>query len=168
MRNFALFLVLLTLIGFTQAFLQSFKPTAVHRLQSFAEKKEQNRVNNVEKNQISFFGSSSKNSMSLRAIETSDTEIDMLADIEYTKGMPDKPTFGKFYRDNVSFGMEMTLEKFVNYSSVKDLLADGLIMTEDVTDLWQSAVGDATGLNEGESYELLCMVLDLPDPEVLT
>ena len=45
------------------------------------------------------------------------------------------------------------------------LLLDGLIITEDVDDLWQSAVGDATGLNEDESYEMLCMVLDLPDPD---
>ena len=45
------------------------------------------------------------------------------------------------------------------------MLLDGLIIADDVNDLWQSAVGDATGLNEEESYEMLCMVLDLPDPD---
>ena len=53
----------------------------------------------------------------------------------------------------------------MSYSSVELLLLDGLILPEDVNDLWISAVGDAVGLNEEECYEMLCMVLDLPDPD---
>lgn len=46
-------------------------------------------------------------SMFLQSSE-SETEVDMLADIEYTKGMPDKAEFSAYYKKTVSFGMEMS------------------------------------------------------------
>jgi hypothetical protein len=157
-----LFLALLVVIGTTTSFVPGFVP-ATNRISFLAELKRQNTATYNEPSQIS---TGVRNWMQpLRAIETTETEIDMDADIEYTKGMPDKSDYSLFYRKTVSFGAEMTLKQFVGYSSVEQLLLDGLIVQEDVDDLWQSAVGDAQGLNEEEGYEMLCMVLDLPDPE---
>lgn len=165
MRNFALFLALLASIGFTAAFVRGFISRDV-KVHSSLESNGLNRGRDIGRNLMPSVSSLFvRNAMFLRSSEFSETEIDMLADVEYTKGMPDKPDFGKYYRQKVSFGAEMTLKDFSAYSSVEQLLADGLILQEDVNDLWLSAVGDATGLNEEESYEMLCMVLDLPDPD---
>lgn len=165
MRNFALFLALLASIGFTSAFVRGF---VSRDLKSYAslELNELNRARDIGRTLMPSVSSHIvRNAMFLRSSESSETEIDMLADIEYTKGMPDKADFGQYYRKNVPFGSELTLKLFSAYSSVEQLLLDGLILPEDVSDLWLSAVGDATGLNEEESYEMLCMVLDLPDPD---
>ena len=86
-------------------------------------------------------------------------------DDEFDKGMPDKPAFRDFFRATVAPGKDMTLAQFMLYDKVDILLADQLILNEDVSDMWISAVGDAEGLNEDEGYEMLCMVMDLPDPE---
>ena len=86
-------------------------------------------------------------------------------DVELTKGMPDKAAFKAFYQRKVAAGREMTMAEFMEYESVAVLLADQLILPEDVSDMWVSAVGDAAGLDADEAYEMLCMVTDLPDPE---
>lgn len=165
MRSFALFLALLATIGFATAFIRGFVPS-VRNANALVGIKLQNNRRDVERNRMQSFSSKTfRNSIVLRNSEISETEIDMLADVEYTKGMPDKADFGVYYRKNVPFGSEMSLKVFSGYSSVELLLLDGLILPEDVNDLWLSAVGDATGLNEEESYEMLCMVLDLPDPD---
>ena len=90
-----------------------------------------------------------------------DFEGDMVTD----KGMPDKLAFHDFYVRTVKPGNEITLEQFITYDKVDVLLADQVILSEDVEDMWISAVGDADGLNEEECYEMLCMVIDLPDPD---
>ena len=90
-----------------------------------------------------------------------DYEADMVTD----KGMPDKLAFHDFYVRTVKPGAEITLEQFITYDKVDVLLADQVILSEDVEDMWISAVGDAEGLNEEECYEMLCMVIDLPDPD---
>ena len=165
MRNFALFLALLASIGFTAAFVRGFVSRDV-KVPSSLELNDLNRGRTIGRTLMPSVSSLLvRNAMFLRNSEISETEIDMLADIEYTKGMPDKTAFGLYYKKKVSFGAEMSLKTFSAYSSVEQLLLDGLILPEDVSDLWLSAVGDATGLNEEESYEMLCMVLDLPDPD---
>jgi hypothetical protein len=157
-----LFLVLLVVIGTTTSLVPGLAP-ARNRIIFLAALDKQNTATYSGPSQIS---AGVRNWIQpLRAIETTETESDMNADIEYTKGMPDKSDFSLFYRKIVSDGTEMTLQQFVDYSSVAQLRQDGLIVQEDVDDLWQSAVGDAQGLNEEEGYEMLCMVLDLPDPE---
>jgi hypothetical protein len=161
MRNFALFLALLASIGFTAAFVRGFVSRDL-KVVSSLDLNELNRKRDVGRN---LMPSVSSHIVRNASSETSETEIDMLADVEYTKGMPDKAAFGLYYKKKVSFGAEMSLKTFSAYSSVEQLLLDGLILPEDVSDLWLSAVGDATGLNEEESYEMLCMVLDLPDPD---
>ena len=90
-----------------------------------------------------------------------DYEGDMVTD----KGMPDKMAFHDFFVQTVQPGAEITLEQFITYDKVDVLLADQVILSEDVEDMWISAVGDAVGLNEEECYEMLCMVIDLPDPD---
>lgn len=86
-------------------------------------------------------------------------------DVEYTVGMPDKAAFSEYFRKTVKPGAELTLEQLMSYDVVSQLLSDEAVYAEDINDLWISAVGDATGLNEGEAYEMLCMITDLPDPE---
>ena len=165
MRSFALFLTFIASIGFNFAFIRSFSSVG-RNVNRFTTDDEQNKAIYMQRNQIPVLASNLvRNNLLLRSSESSETEIDMTADIEYTKGMPDKAAFGLYYRKNVPFGSELTLPLFSGYSSVEQLLLDGLILPEDVNDLWLSAVGDATGLNEEESYEMLCMVLDLPDPD---
>ena len=113
MRNFALFLVLLTSIGFTLSFVRNIVPTA-RRVNAFLETKQQNRANEVQRTQIPFLNSHiARSNMFLRSSESeSETEgVDMLDDIEFTKGMPDKTEFTLFYRKTVSFGSEMTLQQ---------------------------------------------------------
>eukprot|EP00596_Hydrurales_sp_CCMP1899_P006148 CAMPEP_0119055146 /NCGR_PEP_ID=MMETSP1177-20130426/75538_1 /TAXON_ID=2985 /ORGANISM="Ochromonas sp, Strain CCMP1899" /LENGTH=207 /DNA_ID=CAMNT_0007035611 /DNA_START=117 /DNA_END=737 /DNA_ORIENTATION=+ len=156
-----LFLALLVVIGTTTSFVPGLAP-ALNRITFLSALDKQNTATYNGPGQIS---AGVRNWIQpLHAIETSETESDMNADIEYTISMPDKSDFSLFYRNIVSEGTEMTLQQFVDYSSVAQLRQDGLIVQEDVNDLWQSAVGDAQGLNEEKGYEMLCMVLDLPDP----
>ena len=81
------------------------------------------------------------------------------------KDMPDAVRFKQFYENVVFNGKEMTKKQFIKYDIVDDLLSDGLVYKDDLDSLWISAVGDAEGLNQNEAYEMLCMVLDIPDPE---
>jgi hypothetical protein len=96
-------------------------------------------------------------------------EVNIRTDEEISdaKGMPDKTIFQTFFRNEIAPGSDMTLPQFMKYPEVAQSLSDQLIFPEDVNDLWISAVGDATGLNVEEAYEMLCMVVDLPDPEYL-
>ena len=87
------------------------------------------------------------------------------ADVEFTKGMPDRQQFSSFYKSTVASGQEIRLEQLVKYDVIADLLTKKVVFMEDVNDLWLSAVGDAQGLDEQESYDVLCMVTDLPEPE---
>ena len=79
--------------------------------------------------------------------------------------MPNEAEFSHFFKKIVREGGEITREQFVQYEEVASLLRDGLISNEDITDLWASVAADAYGLTEDEAYEMLCMVIDLPDPE---
>ena len=87
------------------------------------------------------------------------------ANLDFTKGMPDRKQFSSFYASTVAPGLEIDLERLIKYSVIADLLAKKVVFIEDVNDLWLSAVGDAQGLNEQESYDMLCMITDLPEPE---
>jgi hypothetical protein len=80
-------------------------------------------------------------------------------------GLPDKEAFVTFYKKTVKAGKEMRLDQFMRYTEVAALLDEELVKPDDLDDLWVSAVGDATGLNESEAYEMLCMVLDIPEPQ---
>jgi hypothetical protein len=80
----------------------------------------------------------------------------------------DRNDFIQYYRQIISDNnQEMTKEQFINYKIINQLLIDKLIYIDDVNDLWISVVGDSIGVNEDEGYELVCMIKDLPDPEVL-
>ena len=80
-------------------------------------------------------------------------------------GMPSKAGFGSYFSSAVAAGSEMNLEQMLQYSEVSTVLNAGSVVLEDVNDLWISAVGDASGLDREEAYELLCMIQDLRDPE---
>lgn len=82
--------------------------------------------------------------------------------------LPDKDRFAQFYNSMVKPGKEITKDRFVQYDVVQSLLDKGLIDDEDVDDLWLAAVGDASGLTLDESYELVCMLTDIPDPQEQT
>ena len=111
MRSFALFLVLLTSIGFTASFVRTFIPS-IRRANAFLETKQHMRTNEIQRNvQISSLTSQmTRKEMFLHSSE-SETEVDMLDDVEFTKGMPDKTEFTLFYRKTVSFGSEMSLQQ---------------------------------------------------------
>ena len=79
--------------------------------------------------------------------------------------MPSKDEFTAYYEKTVKAGEEMRLDQVMAYGSVAKLLDDGTVFREDLNNLWISAVGDASGLNVDEGYELICMINDLPDPE---
>ena len=82
----------------------------------------------------------------------------------------DRDDFIQYYRQIVTDNnnnQEMTKEQFINYKIINQLLIDKLIYIDDVNDLWISVVGDSIGVNEDEGYELICMIKDLPDPEIL-
>ena len=81
------------------------------------------------------------------------------------KTMPDVNKFNEYYAATVLKGNEMTQQQFTSYDAIDRLISDGLVYDDDIDALWISAVGDAQGLNQSEAYEMLCMVLDLPDPE---
>ena len=107
MRSFALFLVLLTLIGFTTSFVRNFVPTANNRNVILATK-QQKKVHEAQRSQAPLFCPQIvRKSMFLRSSEIGNV-IDPSADVEYTKGMPDKAQFGAYYRSVVPFGSEMT------------------------------------------------------------
>jgi hypothetical protein len=80
-------------------------------------------------------------------------------------GMPERKGFEAYYDSVVSKGAEMNKKQFLAYENVVSLVDKGLVYEDDLDDLWLSATGDASGLNQEEAYELLCMVHDLPDPE---
>ena len=84
---------------------------------------------------------------------------------QQAKGMPSVSEFSAYYKNVVKDGAEMRLDQIMAYTSVSKLLNKGTVMAEDLNNLWISAVGDASGLNEQEGYELICMINDLPDPE---
>ena len=80
----------------------------------------------------------------------------------------DRNDFIQYYRQIISDNnQEMTKEQLINYKIINQLLIDKLIYIDDVNDLWISVVGDSIGVNEDEGYELVCMIKDLPDPEIL-
>jgi hypothetical protein len=79
--------------------------------------------------------------------------------------MPDRQSFTNFYEKRVSKESIMNKNQFIEYPEVQNLLQENLIFDDDIDSLWISAVGDSSGLNEDEAYEMLCMVSDLPDPE---
>ena len=107
----------------------------------------------------------------LRAAEI-DVEVEVRVENEVgsapAKGMPSKADFEAFFSQAIaSPATEMGLDDFVKYAPVEDLLSSGLILEEDVNGLWISNVGDAAGLTASEGYEMLCMTMDLPDPDDL-
>jgi len=93
------------------------------------------------------------------------SDLDELPEIEYTKGMPDKPAFLTYYKKVVAAGAEMRMDQMMAYPQVAKLLNENAIFSEDISALWISAVADAAGLDEKEAYEMLCMITDLPNPE---
>ena len=93
------------------------------------------------------------------------TEEDTENAAQEAKGMPSVSEFNNYYKKVVKDGAEMRLDQIMAYDSVSKMLSDGTVMAEDLNNLWISAVGDASGLNEQEGYELICMINDLPDPE---
>lgn len=101
--------------------------------------------------------------LNMASIEATNDQNDNM----YKNFLPDESAFNIFFKSMVPNNREMNLEEFMQYKYVKDLLSDGLISQEDIDSLWISSVGDAQGLNEKEAYEMLCMVLDLPDPEFI-
>ena len=76
----------------------------------------------------------------------------------------DQEKFFAFFRSTVKKGKEMRLDQFLRYDEVATLLDEEFITAEDVNELWISAVGDASGLDEEEAYEMLTMVKDIPEP----
>eukprot|EP01038_Epipyxis_sp_PR26KG_P008837 gene8837-11928_t len=85
---------------------------------------------------------------------------------EPSSSLPDKLRFNAFYRLNIfSDESEMSKDTFLQYDKVAQLLDSGAIFLDDVDALWTATVGDASGLNFEEAFELLCMVHDLPDPD---
>ena len=107
----------------------------------------------------------------LSAAET-DVEVEVRVENEVssapTMGMPSKADFEAFFSQKIaSPATEMELDDFVKYAPVENLLSSGLILEEDVNGIWISNVGDAAGLTATEGYEMLCMTLDLPDPDDL-
>jgi len=100
-------------------------------------------------------------SSSLMLSSSADVDIDG-DDVTTAK---EKATFSSYFQQQTNGAAEMTKTQFLGYSEVKTMIENGLIYSDDLDDLWISAVGDASGLNEQEAYEMLCMVRDLPDPE---
>ena len=99
-------------------------------------------------------------------LKASDSSSGANSDIsDQVKGAPDRSKFNAFFAKTVTRGSEIKLNQLILYEEIGVLLNDGLVLAEDVTNLWTSAVGDAKGLTVDEAYELLCMISDLPDPD---
>lgn len=69
--------------------------------------------------------------------------------------------FGGFNKKEVNFNDLMT------FDLIQNMIADGLLTKEDAEKLWIATVGDAESLNEGEAFEFVAMLVDIPDPEDL-
>ena len=106
MRSFALFLVLLTSFGLTAAFVPSFVPSV--RATSAAARFLVRKQNNELQRQQGMFVPHSQMRRTFLSSSEPETEVDMMSDIEYTKGMPDKAEFAAYYKKTVSYGMEMS------------------------------------------------------------
>ena len=87
------------------------------------------------------------------------------AEIEDSDDIKDKQLFFNFFDQKNHGDVDMTKDQFLEYPEVKELLDSGTVYMDDLDDLWNSVVADASGLNKEEAYEMLCMVRDLPDPE---
>lgn len=78
---------------------------------------------------------------------------------------PLKPEFDKSVQLSKEMNQMLLKENFLQLPEIVRFVSDGLVMLSDIDELWDSFVGDAAGVTQEESYELLCMVHDLPDPE---
>lgn len=100
-----------------------------------------------------------KSSNSINILTLGSGDIDLLETKE-------KDQFQQYYRNLIQLPQkEITFNQLIQYSTIENLLQDGLVMKDDLMALWTSSVGDANGLNEAEAFEFVCMVTDLPDPE---
>lgn len=81
------------------------------------------------------------------------------------KVLPDQMKFSKFFQSTVEDAKLMSKDQFLKYDEVVSMLNSGLILTDDVDDLWVSLAADSAGLDEEEGYELLCMLYDIPEVE---
>ena len=99
------------------------------------------------------------------SVPTPPTTALLEPETDYTKGMPDRSAFVKYYDSKVAAGSEMSFEQILAYPPVVSLLEQKVVYKEDIEGLWASAVGDAQGLNAQEGYDMLCMISDLPEPE---
>ena len=90
------------------------------------------------------------------------TSLKASVDDLIVEGMPNKARFQEFFKRTVT--SLMSKDNFLQYDQVKKLIAENLVFQEDVDELWLSSVGDSTGLDVDEAYEMLCMLNDVPDP----
>jgi hypothetical protein len=97
--------------------------------------------------------------------------------VELSRKLPSKPLFYKYFASVVSPSGEpkgrgygvMTLEQLCNYTCVKQLLSDGLVNLDDIKYLSVdfTPVKAVASFDRMSAYELLCAIIDLPDPELI-
>lgn len=85
--------------------------------------------------------------------------------VDSQESMESKEKFASYFKNTVQEEEEMRLDQILAYTEISKLLNEGIVMMEDVNDLWVSSVGDGKGLNVDDGFELVCMIKDLPDPE---
>ena len=75
----------------------------------------------------------------------------------FENNIPDARFSDYFAKRKNSKGL-LDQDTFFQFDDVKNLLSEQLVIPSDVENLWLSSLGDAEGLNEQESFELLSMV----------
>ena len=73
-----------------------------------------------------------------------------------------RESFAQFYEATVSFGSPMSLDQFLMHQRVELMLAQRLLDTDDISDVWISLWGcNCKCLTEEEAFQTLCAVYDL-------
>ena len=84
--------------------------------------------------------------------ETSTVEFDL----------KDRDSFAEFYDATVSFGSSLSLDQFYLHQKVESMLAQRMLDTDDISDVWISLWGcNCKCLTEEEAYQTLCALNNL-------
>jgi hypothetical protein len=74
----------------------------------------------------------------------------------------ERDSFAEFYDATVSFGSSMSLDQFFLHQKVELMLAQRMLDTDDISDVWISLWGcNCKCLTEEEAFQTLCAVNNL-------
>ncbi len=81
--------------------------------------------------------------------------------------LPQREPFTAYYRQLHSTNdTRMSRAELMQYPVLEAAMSDGVIVSEEIDQLWEYSSGDMDSVDEKEGFDLLCMVMDLQDPDM--